>query len=100
MLFRINLFKLFNKESTWELLLEKFEDITLKSFDINEYSNVLEKAISNGIKIYNDAYISCANKVFGYDRKHDNHLALLNKMFNKDKIQNKIVKCQTMEEEK
>ena len=67
-------------------------------FRINEYSSVLEKAISNGIKIYNDAYISCANKAFGYDRKHDNHLALLNKMFNEDKIQNKIVKCKTMEE--
>ena len=33
-----------------------------------------------------------------WDRKHDNHLALLNKMFNEDKIQDKIVKCKTMEE--
>ena len=98
MLFRILLFKLFNKESTWELLLNNFEDINLKNFNFNEYSSVLEKAISNGIKIYNDAYISCANKAFGYDRKHDNHLALLNKMFNGDKMQNKIVKCKTMEE--
>ena len=53
MLFRILLFKLFNKESTWELLLNNFEDITLKTFDMNDYSNVLEKAISSGIKIYN-----------------------------------------------
>ena len=98
MLLRIFLFKLFNKESTWELLLNNFEDITLKAFNVKDYSRVLENAISNGIKIYNDAYISCANKAFGYDRKHDNHLALLNKMFNEDKIQNKIVKCKTMEE--
>ena len=77
MLFRILLFKLFNKESTWELLLNNFEDITLKTFSINEYSKLLENAISKGIKIYNDAYISCANKAFGYDRKHDNHLASL-----------------------
>mgnify|MGYP001109335515 CR=1 FL=1 len=98
MLFRILLFKLFNKESTWELLLNNFEDITLKTFNVKDYSKVLENAISNGIKIYNDAYISCANKAFGYDRKHDNHLALLNKMFNEDKIQEKIVKCKTMEE--
>ena len=84
MLFRILLFKLFNKESTWELLLNNFGDITLKTFNIKEYSKILEKAISNGIKIYNDAYISCANKAFGYNRKHDNHLALLNKMFNED----------------
>lgn len=98
MIFRIILFKLFNKESTWELLLDSFGDITLETFDFKKYSMVLEKAISNGIKIYNDAYISCANKVFGYDRKHDNHLALLDKMFNIDKLGFKIMKCSTMEE--
>ncbi len=96
MIFRIILFKLFNKESTWELLLENFGDITLKNFDMEKYSKILENAISKGIKIYNDAYISCANKAFGYDRKHDNHLALLNKMFIIDRIQEKIVKCKTM----
>ena len=98
MLFRILLFKLFNKESTWELLLDHFQDITLKTFNKEEYSKVLEEAISNGVKIYNDAYISCANKAFGYDRKHDNHLSLLDKMFNIDKMQDKIIKCQTMKE--
>ena len=98
MLFRILLFKLFNKESTWELLLDHFQDITLKTFNKEKYSKVLEEAISNGVKIYNDAYISCANKAFGYDRKHDNHLALLDKMFNIDKMQKKIIKCKTMKE--
>lgn len=97
MLFRILIFKLFNKESTWELLIDNFSDITLKTFNMEKYSKVLENAIENGIKIYNDAYISCANKAFGYDRKHDNHLALLNKMFNIDNIQEKILNCKTME---
>lgn len=98
MLFRIILFKLFNKESTWELLLNNFDDITLSSFNITNYSKVLEEAISSGIKIYNDAYISCATKAFGYNRKHDNHLALLNKIFIIDKSHLKILKSKTMEE--
>lgn len=98
MLFRIILFKLFNKESTWELLLENFNDITLENFDKSKYSNVLKNALNKGVKIYNDAYISCANKAFGYDKKHDNHLALLNKMFVVDKVQNKILECKTMKE--
>ena len=98
MLFRIILFKLFNKESTWELLIKNFNDITLSTFNINKYSTVLEKAISNGKKIYNDAYISCATKAFGYDRKHDNHLALLNKIFIIDKSHLKILKAKTMKE--
>lgn len=97
-IFRIILFKLFNKEQTWELLLENIGDPTLKKFNRKTYSEVLEKAISNGIKIYNDAYISCANKAFGFDRKHDNHLALLQKMFLEDKMQDKILKCKNMKE--
>lgn len=98
MIFRILLFKLFNKESTWELLLDSFDDITLSNFSREKYSSVLENAISNDIKIYNDAYISCANKSFGYDRKHDNHLALLEKIFFIDKAHLKIIRSETMEE--
>lgn len=98
MLFRIILFKLFNKESTWELLESNFSDITLSTFNTSLYSEVLEESINNGNSIYSDAYISCANKAFGYDRKHDNHLALLDKMFNQDKIDEKITKCKNMKE--
>jgi hypothetical protein len=97
-IFRIILFKMFNKESTWELLESKFGDITLNTFDVKEYSKVLENAISNGIKIYNDAYISCANKAYGYDRKHDNHLMLIYNMFFVDKVHLKILKAKDMEE--
>ncbi len=98
MLFRIILFKLFNKESTWEILKNNFKDILLDEFNQQKYSGVLSEAMSKGISIYNDAYISCANKAFGYDRKHDNHLALLNKMFFVDKIYKKILICKNMEE--
>ena len=98
MIFRILLFKLFNKESTWELLCNHFNDITLETFDREAYSKVLEKALLGGIKIYNDAYISCANKAFGYQRKHENHLALLDKIFNMDKAHLKIIQAKTMEE--
>ena len=78
--------------------MKKFDDITLKTFNMKEYSKTLENAISNGEKIYNDAYISCANKAFGYDRKHDNHLALINKIFIVDKSYQKIKNAKTMEE--
>lgn len=98
MLFRIILFKIFNKEATWELLISNLGDITLKNFDKDKYSKVLMDAIDKGIPIYNDAYISCANKVFGYDRKHDNHLELLNMMFIIDRMQDKILDAIKMED--
>ena len=97
-IYRIILFKLFNLQSTWELLNKECGEIILKNFNQELYSKVLTNAINNKIKIYNDAYISCANKAFGYNHKHDNHLALLNKMFIEDHMQEKILKCKTMAE--
>ena len=41
MLFRIILFKLFNKESTWEYLVSKLGDVNLSNFNLKSYSNVL-----------------------------------------------------------
>lgn len=97
-LFRIILFKLFNKESTWEYLVSKLGDVNLYNFNFKTYSNLLNELINNNISIYNDAYISCATKAFGFDRKHDNHLALINKMFNIDNIDKKLINAKTMEE--
>lgn len=97
-IFRIVLFKIFNKIETWELLKDELGNIDLKTFDFNKYSKILSNAKKIGKALYNDAYISCANKYFGYDNKHDNHLALLNKMFVIDKMQEKIIKAKTMEE--
>ncbi len=98
MLFRILLFKLFNKESTWELLLSSLGDITLGNFNFDNYSKILTQAIENNTKIYSDAYISCANKAYGYDRKHDNHLSLLKQIFIIDKSHLKILDSKTMKE--
>lgn len=98
LLFRILLFKLFNKESTWELLITNLGDITLSNFDFNKYSKILTEAIENNIKIYNDTYISCANKAYGYNHKHDNHLSLLKKIFIIDKSHLKILESKTMQE--
>ena len=96
--FRILLFKIFNKESTWELFINSFGDVVLENFSKEKYSKVLDEAREKGEKIYNDAYISCANKAFGYDKKHDNHLALLDKIFNLDKAHLDILNAKTMEE--
>lgn len=97
-IFRIILFKIFNKESTWEILLNEIGDIHLSDFNFKYYCEILEKAKRKGEKIYTDAYMSCASKAFGYDKKHENHIALLQKMFKEDKIQFKIMESKNMEE--
>lgn len=92
--FRIILFKFFNLPTTWQYLEKEFGEITLKTFEFNKYSHVL-KHLKQQQPIYNNAYISCANKVFGYDAKHDNHLKLMEVMFKCDNLPLKLKKCNT-----
>jgi len=97
-IFKILLFKLFNKIETWEYLSETFGEITLKDFNFVKYNKILEQKLLDGIPIYSNAYISCATKAYGYDRKHENHLALLDDMFNKGRIVSKIVNAKHFKE--
>ncbi|MBL7718313.1 MAG: hypothetical protein JNL72_05700 [Flavipsychrobacter sp.] len=77
-LFRILLFKLFNKIETWELLTSKLGPLTYDSYDFKKYDAVLSQAMKNGMRIYSAAYIMPSGKsYFGFERKHTNHLKLI-----------------------
>lgn len=82
--FRILLFKIFNKIETWRLLEESMGEISLKSFDINSYSAILEKAMSSRAAIYSAAYIMPSGSIRGDSprRKHRFHLELLEELMN------------------
>lgn len=97
MIFRIVLFKIFNLPSTWEELERNFAPISIKTFNFEKFSKVLSK-LKEKQPIYNNAYISCANKVFGFQNKHDNHLKLIEKMFLEDRVAQKLLNCKNMEE--
>ncbi len=77
--FRILLFKLFNKIETWELLENQFGEVSLSTFDIDKYDKTLENAMSAGGSIYSAAYIipSGSKKKYVGVRKHRFHLSLL-----------------------
>lgn len=51
-----------------------------------------------GYVIYTSAYMSCATKEFGYDKKHQNHLALIAQMVVKDNVVTRIVRAKSLEE--
>ena len=90
-IFRILLFRMFNKIETWQYLENRLGRVTVAGFDFDVYSNLLQEAMACGRSIYTSAYMSCANKAFGYERKHQNHLALIGQMIHKDRIAQKIV---------
>lgn len=80
MIFRILLFKIFNKIETWELLEEQIGDISWKTYNFARYDRVLSAALARATRIYSAAYIMPSVMVFERDRKHQNHLKLLERM--------------------
>ena len=78
--FRILLFKFFNKIETWNLLERELGTLAWEGFDFDRLDDVLTRSMATGRRIYSAAYIMPSAGVFGYDRKHRNHLALLRRM--------------------
>jgi len=73
--FRILLFKMFNKIETWESLVDALGTPTWSEFDFETYRLVLDEASSHGT-VYSAAYMIPPPRC-GEIRKHANHLRLL-----------------------
>ena len=79
-LFRILLFKMFNKIETWELLERELGPIRLNQFNVGSYGRVLSNALAREQRIYSAAYIAPSGSSLGHARKHLNHLTVLEMM--------------------
>ncbi|MBL7862761.1 MAG: hypothetical protein JNJ65_16465 [Cyclobacteriaceae bacterium] len=96
--FRLLLFKIFNRISTWEVLESEFGRISLKDYSFKRYDRVLSELMRNKIPIYSAAYIMASGRsTFGYTRKHQNHLKLIESMI-KENVPNQLRYCKTMNE--
>jgi hypothetical protein len=96
--FRIVLFKIFNRISTWQFLQEELGEISFKNYSFKAYDKLLLEVLKNKEPIYSPAYIMASGKsVFGKERKHQNHLLLIEKMIN-DKLPHKLQQCKSMKD--
>ena len=94
--FRILLFKLFNKIETWQLLERELGEITVRDFRYTRYDRVLTKAMDRGERIYSAAYIMpSGSSSFGASKKHRNHLHLLERML-RDELPKKLADLKRM----
>lgn len=93
--FRAILFKLFNRIDTWQALSETFGIISWRGFSLPKAARALESMRSRSA-IYSAAYIM-PSPSFGAERKHTNHLRLLEHMM-KDRAPAKIVDAGSLEE--
>jgi hypothetical protein len=94
--FRVLLFKLFNKISTWEMLTDAFGTPSAEAFSVDDYDAVLSQAFDRGQRIYSAAYIMPA-AMPGVSRKHLTHLRLLRMMLD-DKLPQRLAQCASMSE--
>jgi alpha-glutamyl/putrescinyl thymine pyrophosphorylase clade 1 len=78
-LYRILLFKFFNRISTWTLLQSALGELSWATFRLDRYDKVLTESISHGERIYSAAYIVPPPSL-GARSKHTNHLLLLQQM--------------------
>jgi hypothetical protein len=94
--FRILLFKLFNKIETWQLLEELHGELTTRTFDIQSFDRILNAALAGGASIYSAAYIMPSGPVgLRQPRKHRMHLEMLRRLI-KDRFADKLAAATSM----
>jgi hypothetical protein len=91
--FRVLLFKLFNRISTWRTLERELGAIEWRTFNFARYSQTLDKAAADG-PIYSAAYLMPPPKL-GERYKHHNHLRLLEQMM-RDGLPKLVASSQTL----
>jgi len=78
LLFRILLFKTFNRIETWKALEKEHGKIDTQTYSFEGYDGVLSHLAAQGDKIYSGAYIMAPGRqAFGSRKKHKNHLRLI-----------------------
>lgn len=96
--FRILFFKLFNKIETWEYIKNALGEITYSSYNYERYNQLLMDRMASNERIYSAAYIMPSGKSrFGYEKKHQNNLKLLEYMM-ESSLPQQIAKAKSLEE--
>ena len=79
---RILLFKIFNRTDTWEYLVDRVGQPTVADYCAEGYAGALDELFDRGRSVYSAAYIM-PNPRLGADRKHRNHLSLVEMLLRK-----------------
>jgi hypothetical protein len=93
--FRVLLFKLFNRIETWELLAGAVGPLIGRDFDVEMFDKVMSEAFARGDRLYSAAYIM-PTAIPGLPRKHRSHLVLLRQMLD-DRLADRLTAAESME---
>jgi hypothetical protein len=98
-LLRIIVFKIFNNINTWEYLERRLEEISLKTFDVDLITALLDERIKQ-VAIFSPAYMMTGShaKYNMYGRKHEKWLQMVEKELLLGKGFERIVAAKSLEE--
>lgn len=94
--FRVVLFKLFNRIATWELLSEALGPLTAREFSVERHDRELSASFERGERLYSAAYIMPAASRDA-TRKHRTHLELVRTMLD-ESLPQRLARSASMED--
>lgn len=96
-LFRIVAFRTFSNSTTWDALRDELGHAPqLLDLRSGRFARALDRIKQREGGLYTGAFILCANKAFGYDEKHLNHVALFKEMFVKKDLADGILRAPSL----
>lgn len=97
LIFRLLIFKFFNKIETWEAISETVGTVTWENYDFANFDECLSRNMAAGKKIYSAAYIMPSGRTaYGHKRKHRNHLKVIETMISA-RVPERLTECKTLE---
>jgi len=99
-LFRILIFKIFNKIETWEYLENEIGLFSIKNFDLSKVNELLKNRMLSKIPIYNNAYMMTGthSKYNHLTFKHEKWLQMVQNEIVNEKTLEKIIKAKSLEQ--
>ena len=92
-------FRTFSKIETWRGVKETLGGAPrLEHLRSGAFERALDRVKSETGGLYTGAFILCANKAFGFDEKHRNHVALFKHMFLENACAERILQAPSLED--
>lgn len=97
--FQIVAFRTFSRPETWERLkLMLGHTPVIEDLRSGRLRRALDDMRSSGERLYTGAFILCANLAYGFEFKHQNHVALFEDMFVRSNLGEKIIHAESLED--
>jgi hypothetical protein len=96
--FQITAFRTFSNIATWKSVTYELGGAPrLDHLRSGEFERALDRVKAQNGGLYTGAFILCANKAFGFDEKHRNHVALFKHMFLNNACAERVLQAPSLE---